>query len=170
MYKYTVILLRACLCFLGGPVRIAECGAGCQQLISDLVACSRGGWMHAPRCHRSPHGGGNQLFPPRDLEQGCHEDQLVGKMLSSPGQAEGWMDAGVCSGRAMKAGTLAWVWRTFPGLMLQHKQCGSSRAHSTIHTAQGPHFVTRTAAEARRDGRGLGLIQETWKEVWTSPR
>lgn len=24
-------------------MRIAECGAGCQQLISDLVACSRGG-------------------------------------------------------------------------------------------------------------------------------
>lgn len=61
--------------------------------------------MHAPRYHRSPHRGGNQLFPPRDLEQDCHEDQLVGKMPSSPGQAEGWMDAGVCSGRAMKAGT-----------------------------------------------------------------
>lgn len=126
--------------------------------------------MRAPRCHRSPHSDGNRLFPLRDLEKDCHEDRLVGKMPSSLWQPEGWMDAGVCSGRAVKAGTPAWVWRTFPGFMLQHKQCVSSRAHSTIHTAKGPHFVTRTAAEARRDGRRLGLLQETWKEAWTSPR
>lgn len=31
----------------------------------------------------------------------------------------------------------------------------SSRAHSTIHTAKGPHLITGTAVAAKRDRKGM---------------
>lgn len=91
--------------------------AGCQPAEEGGPALPICHWLPG-RCWKSAFP---SPWPGTDAAQDCHEDQLVNKISSSPRQAETWNHAGMHSGCAMKAGMLAWIWRTFSGFTLERK-------------------------------------------------
>lgn len=157
-------MLRFCLYFLCRGVSttsihkrpckehqgIAEGTTGRQERAGHLSAGQGGSVLPIS----SPGNDGNwkSAFPSpwlgMDAAQDCHEDQLIKSNV--PRQAETW---------TMQRCAVCGDWNGSEGFSLgscfsESQTEVSSRAHSTICTAQEPAWITNTVQEIKTGGRG----------------